>query len=82
MTESPPIQIRFDDEADVLYVSIGRPRRAFSQTDPEDERVFWRYAMDDDALCGVTVLDYREWTYDDLARKLAPHITVTRAMLP
>ena len=82
MTESPPIQVRYDDEADVLYVSIGDPRRAFSETDAEDERVYWRYAMEDDSLCGVTVLDYREWTFDALQSKLAPRIYIPPSILP
>jgi uncharacterized protein YuzE len=45
----------YDDEADVLYVSLNRPQKATETVDLEDEGVLLRNR--DDELVGITVLD-------------------------
>lgn len=45
----------YDEEADVLYVSLNRPQQATETVDLEDEGVLLRYR--DDELVGVTVFD-------------------------
>jgi uncharacterized protein YuzE len=45
----------YDEEADVLYVSLRRPQKATETVDLEDEGVLLRYRNKE--LVGVTVLD-------------------------
>jgi uncharacterized protein YuzE len=45
----------YDDEADVLYVSLTRPQKATETVDLEEEGVLLRYRNDE--LVGITVLD-------------------------
>ena len=45
----------YDQEADVLYVSLKRPQKATETLDLEEEGVLLRYR--DDELVGITVLD-------------------------
>jgi uncharacterized protein YuzE len=45
----------YDQEADVLYVSLKRPQKATKTVDLEKEGVLLRYR--DDELVGITVLE-------------------------
>jgi len=45
----------YDQEADVLYISLNRPQKATETVDLQDEGVLLRYR--DDELVGITVLD-------------------------
>ena len=45
----------FDEEADVLYISLRRPQRATETIDLEDEGILLDYR--DKELVGITVLD-------------------------
>ena len=47
--------VDYDDEADVLYVSLKRPQKATETVDLEEEGVLLRYRNDE--LVGITVLD-------------------------
>jgi uncharacterized protein YuzE len=47
--------IDYDEEADVLYVSLTRPQKATETVDFEEEGVLLRYRNDE--LVGITVLD-------------------------
>jgi uncharacterized protein YuzE len=45
----------YDEEADVLYVTLKRPQKATETVELEDEGVLLRYRNDE--LVGITVLD-------------------------
>jgi len=46
--------IDYDDEADVLYISLERPQQA-TDSELSEEGILYRYR--DDKLVGLTVLD-------------------------
>jgi hypothetical protein len=46
----------YDRHADVLYVTAGKPRAAYSEEG--DDGLYYRFADDDEAPCGVTVDGY------------------------
>src|SRR5262249_1626416 len=52
---APKMWIDFDQEADVLYISLHRPQRATETVDLEDEGILLNYR--DDELVGITVLE-------------------------
>lgn len=52
-------QIRYDKPRDVLYISIGNPQEALSEMDNEEFIV--RYSKKDNSLCGVTILNMKEY---------------------
>jgi uncharacterized protein YuzE len=49
------MQIAYDQEADVLYLSVGEPRRAISREIGDD--VLLRIDPDTSAIVGLTVLN-------------------------
>jgi uncharacterized protein YuzE len=49
------MQLAYDHEADVLYLSIGEPRRAISREIGDD--VLLRLDPDADTIVGLTVLN-------------------------
>jgi uncharacterized protein YuzE len=51
-------QVEYDRVADVLYVSLGDPVPAVAREDAEVEGLHLRYAMDDNHLCGATIVWY------------------------
>jgi hypothetical protein len=52
------LDVNHDPKGDVLYVSIGTPRPSYCE-EPETG-VLFRYAFDDGAFTGVTVLAFRQ----------------------
>jgi hypothetical protein len=50
------IRANYDRYADVLYVVVGKPRPAYSVEG--DDGLYYRFADDDEAPCGVTVEGY------------------------
>lgn len=60
------ISLDYDDEADVLYVSIGAPRPAISRPVVGMPNVALRYAFDDGALCGATIMWFSEYRTEEL----------------
>lgn len=66
----------YDQRGDVLYVVRGEPRESESERHPRG--VLLRYAADDDAPSGVTVIGYRKnhWDKDiqELARIISGHV--------
>jgi uncharacterized protein YuzE len=49
------LSLDYDAEADVLYISLKRPRKAMETVDLEDEGILLRYRGKE--LVGITVLD-------------------------
>jgi len=76
----------YDAEADVLYLSRGRPEPAFCEID--DDGLILRYSIAGNVRCGVTVMSYRRgWIEqrDYLANSIAeflglPHRDVLGAL--
>ena len=54
------LNINFDIENDVLYLSFGEPRPSFSEE--FDDGVFVRYDMDTEELTGITIIDFTKRT--------------------
>ena len=58
--KKPKVHMQYDEEADVLYISIGSPRPAVG-TDI-GEGVIVRYDEKKKEVAGITILGFREWT--------------------
>ncbi len=54
--ESGELDIEYDEEADILYISFGRPSKATDSEDVDD--VIYRYKGRN--LIGITVIGFRE----------------------
>jgi hypothetical protein len=59
----------YDEEADVLYVLMGDPRPAEGEDLPGG--IVRRYALDNAAPCGVTVIGYHRNRWHRKPRELA-----------
>jgi hypothetical protein len=70
--KAPQLTADYDTNADVLYVSDGRPRPA----EGEDllGGIVRRYALDDNSPCGVTIIGYRRNQWPKKVRELAETI--------
>jgi hypothetical protein len=68
---SPSAQMTadYDQHADVLYVLVGEPRPAEGEDLPGG--IVRRYALDDAAPCGVTVIGYHRNRWHRKPRALA-----------
>jgi hypothetical protein len=74
------VESDYDAEADVLYLSKGKPQAAF--TEPSTEGLLFRYAIQDSTPCGITVLSYKaDWQdhHDLLAQQITQFLGVERA---
>lgn len=49
--------VRYDADADILYLSIGAPREAIGEESPEGHIL--RFDEDTGEFCGVTIIDAR-----------------------
>ena len=58
LTPDDAIQIDYDEEADVLYVSFGPPQAALSFQLEDQVDVFLRYILPDPQVTGVFILDF------------------------
>jgi hypothetical protein len=63
------VSVDYDRDVDVLYVAIGKPRPAEGEDRPRG--VVYRYAMDDDAPCGVTIVGFRRNGWHEKLGELA-----------
>jgi uncharacterized protein YuzE len=52
------LDVLYDDEADVLYISLGMPRAA--DTFPEEHGLLVRKDMNTGEVIGVTIIGYEE----------------------
>jgi hypothetical protein len=75
-TKAPQLTADYDTNADVLYVSDGKPRAAEGEDLPGG--IVRRYALDDDCPCGVTIIGYRcnQWPKKvrEFAEIIADHL--------
>jgi hypothetical protein len=69
MVASRP-QVHYDQEADVLYISLGKPVPSISKEDPEIEGLHYRYAIGTKNLSGATIVWYSLQDKDELRRRL------------
>ncbi len=63
------VSVDYDRDVDVLYVAIGKPCRAEGEDGPGG--VVYRYAMDDNAPCGVTIVGFRRNGWPEKLGELA-----------
>jgi hypothetical protein len=77
-TASAQLTADYDQDADVLYVLVGEPRAAEGEDLPGG--IVRRYALDDAAPCGVTVIGYHRNRWNrkprELAKIVAAHLDV------
>ena len=53
------IDFDYDEEADVLYISFGKPREAKDSVEVEDGVI---YRIADNEVIGITIVDFRART--------------------
>jgi len=53
------IDIDYDEEADVLYMSFGKPREAKDSIEVEDGVI---YRIADNEVVGITIIDFKART--------------------
>ena len=53
------IDFDYDEEADVLYISFGKPREAKDNVEVEDGVV---YRIADNEVIGITIIDFKART--------------------
>jgi hypothetical protein len=63
-------EIGYDEQADVLYVSIGCPVPSVSEEDHEVEGVHYRYSLETRILLGATILLYSRQDKAELRKRL------------
>jgi uncharacterized protein YuzE len=57
------ISLDYDEEADVLYISFGKPREAKDSIEVEDGII---YRIADDEIVGITIIDFKARTKKSL----------------
>lgn len=62
------INISYDKDHDVLYVSLGAPKPSYCDTDIEG--ILIRRAMDNNRLSGITIMDFSRKTREQLKRTI------------
>ena len=55
---SKELDIGYDESADVLYISFGKPRPAFAKEVGEGQ--FIRTDQDTGKICGITIMYFKE----------------------
>lgn len=68
----PPV-VDYDYDADVLYVSLGKPRPDEGEDRPSG--IVLRYGIGDDLPTGVTVVGFRYFGWHNNKRRLAEVIS-------
>jgi uncharacterized protein YuzE len=53
------IDLDYDEEADVLYISFGKPREAEDSVEVEDGVI---YRITDNEVVGITIIDFKART--------------------
>lgn len=64
------LRANYDEEADILYLSVGDNVPAYSDTGADG--LILRHALEDDRACGVTVMSFQDWS--DHRDALATHV--------
>ena len=76
LAKAPRLTVDYDRREDVLYVVDGTPRPAEGEDFPGG--IVRRYALDDNSLCGVTVIGYcrNQWPKKprEIAKVIADHL--------
>ncbi len=77
-TNALTLRLDYDADADVLYISKGRPRPGYGDEGPEDVEL--RYSFDDDTPIGATVVAYKRLNWPkreaDLSLIVANHLHI------
>jgi hypothetical protein len=73
-------EVDYDREADVLYVSLGRPQSDEGEDHPKG--IVLRYRIKDNLPSGVTVIGFRHFGWHTeraaLAETIAAHLSIDR----
>ena len=64
MTERPPVQVHYDEEVDVMYISFGDPVSSKTYEDPNTGLLI-RVEPKTEKLTGITIEHYSKRTYND-----------------
>jgi hypothetical protein len=68
-SKAPQLTADYDHNVDILYVVNGEPRPAEGEDLPNG--IVYRYALDDNSPCGVTIIGYRANRWHEKPRDLA-----------
>lgn len=68
------LNIGYDEDHDILYVSIGMPVPSYC--DEDIEGVLFRKSMENHKLSGITIMDFSKKNESQLKRILPPEIGV------
>ncbi|UCB57523.1 MAG: DUF2283 domain-containing protein [Candidatus Omnitrophota bacterium] len=66
------LRISYDKEADVLYLSIGAPKKAIS--DIEENGVIIRRDPNTNHVLGLTIIDFARNFSTEKAKLISPHL--------
>lgn len=72
------IQARYDRDHDVLYLSVGNPRPAYSLAEDDDGRIIIRHDFETHEIVGVTVVGFRSFDRKKLQARLPFHVDLTK----
>lgn len=74
------LKANYDEDADILYLSVGENVPAYSDTGTDG--LILRHALDDDRACGVTVMSFQDWSEhrDALATHVAAFLHIEFAV--
>lgn len=63
---------RYDQAHDVLYLTLGNPCPSTGEPLNDFDSVVVKYALDDDEICGVTILSFSKLDKNRLFNALPP----------
>lgn len=78
MTKRKVLTVSYDSHADVLYITVGKPKSFVG--DMDDDRLIWKIEEKSGVPYGVTILDFNEdWSFSkpDLAHKISHKLHVS-----
>ena len=83
IAHSPNLSADYDRDADVLYIALGDPRPA--EGEDSARGIVYRFAMDDNAPCGVTIIGFHRNNWDKnisaVAALVSKHLNVPNSIV-
>lgn len=64
------LRVVYDREADVVYISLGKPKPSYVREDPDVEGLHYRCSLEDDCVTGLTIVWYSIQDKEKLRRKI------------
>ncbi|MGB9867361.1 MAG: hypothetical protein ACPLPR_05565 [Bacillota bacterium] len=70
MATDKVVDVYYDKQADVLYISVGEPVPSVSVEDDEVEGLHLRYSIDSEELSGATIVWYSHQDKAQIRKRL------------